>query len=207
VGDVQSLRAELALLAASFVLPGVGPDVDQAIGLACELLVCQLDTRATVNVAALRYATPLRDAGSLLREMLQEPGFPAPHPDAGETEEFRAVLRALAAGSLAVGEFYPNWITRPSPTPVARARLTHPYSSAQIAYRISVSTEMCASDRYHPSNRCCQESFSSSLPPFGDSRREFLFLTFLGSAIPGVGQYRRAGPQFRPAYPGHRNRG
>ena len=56
-----------------------------------------LDTPATVNVAALRYGTPLRGAGPLLREMLQEQGFPAPRPDAGETEKFRAVLRALAA--------------------------------------------------------------------------------------------------------------
>ena len=94
------------MLAARFVLPGVGPDVDQAIRLACELLVGQLDTPATANVAALRYGTPLRDAGPLLREMLQEQGVPAPHPDASETEEFRAVLRALAAGSLAVGDFY-----------------------------------------------------------------------------------------------------
>jgi hypothetical protein len=112
VGDVQSLRAELALLAARLVLPGLGPDVDQAIRLACELLVCQLDTPATVNVAALRYGTPLRDAGPLLREMLEEQGFPAPHPDASETEKFRAVLRALAAGSLKAGEFYPIFLGR-----------------------------------------------------------------------------------------------
>jgi hypothetical protein len=112
MGDVQSLRAELALLAAGFVLPGLGPDVDQGIRLACELLACQLDTPATVNLAALRYGTPLRDAGPLLREMLEEQGFPAPRPDAGETEEFRAVLRALAAGSLAVGDFYPMFLGR-----------------------------------------------------------------------------------------------
>jgi hypothetical protein len=42
VGDVQVLRAGLALLAARFVLPGLGPDVDQAIKLACELLACGL---------------------------------------------------------------------------------------------------------------------------------------------------------------------
>lgn len=106
MGDVQLLHAELALLAARFVLPGLGPDVDQAIKLACELLVFQLDTPATVAVAALRYGTPLRDAGPLLREMLQEQGFPAPSPDASQAEEFRAVLRALATGSLAVGESY-----------------------------------------------------------------------------------------------------
>ena len=104
--DVEVLHAELALLAARFVLPGHGPDVDQAIRLACELLACELDTPATVDVAALRYGTSLRDACPLLREMLQEQGFPAPGLDASQTGEFRAVLRALAAGSLAVGEFY-----------------------------------------------------------------------------------------------------
>jgi hypothetical protein len=105
VGDVQLLHAELALLAALFVLPGRGPDVDQAIKLACELLACELDTPATAGVAAMRYGTALRDAGPLLREMLDEQGFPAPAPGDGQDREFRAVLRALAMGSLAVGEF------------------------------------------------------------------------------------------------------
>jgi hypothetical protein len=105
VGDAQVLRAELALLAARFVAPGLGPDVDQAIKLACELLACGLDTPATADVAAMGYGTPLRDAGPLLREMLDEQGFPAPGPSEGEDREFRVVLRALAMGSLAVGEF------------------------------------------------------------------------------------------------------
>jgi hypothetical protein len=105
VGDVQVLHAELALLAARFVLPGLGPDVDQAIKLAREVLACGLDTPATVGVAAMRYGTALRDAGPLLREMLEEQGFPAPAPGEGQDREFRAVLRALAMGGLTVGEF------------------------------------------------------------------------------------------------------
>jgi len=36
--------------------------------------------------------------------MLQEQGFPG--PDTSQGGEFRAVLRALATGSLPVGEFY-----------------------------------------------------------------------------------------------------
>jgi hypothetical protein len=76
-------------------------------GWRVRLLACQLDTPATVDVAALRYGTPLRDAGLLLREMLQEQGFPAPGPDASQAGEFRTVLRALAIGSLTVGEFSP----------------------------------------------------------------------------------------------------
>ena len=106
MGDAEALHAEPAFLAARFVLPGLGPDVDQAIRLACELLVHDLDTPATAEVAALRYGTPLRDAAPLLRQMVQEQGFPAPGPDAGQAGELRAVLRALAAGSLAAGEFY-----------------------------------------------------------------------------------------------------
>jgi hypothetical protein len=112
VGDMEALHAELALLAARFVLPGLGPDVDQAIRLACELVVRELGTPATADVAALRYGTPLRDAAPLLRQMLQEQGFPAPGPDASQAREFRAVLRALAAGSLAMGEFHAILIDR-----------------------------------------------------------------------------------------------
>lgn len=82
VGDasIDAVRAELALLAARFVLPGLGPDVDQAIRVACDLLVEGLDTPATVEVAGLSYGTPLRDAGPVIREMLDEQGFPSDQP-------------------------------------------------------------------------------------------------------------------------------
>jgi hypothetical protein len=108
VGDtsVDSLRAELALLAARFVLPGLGPDVDQSIRVACDLLAQDLETPATVEVAALRYGTPLRDAGPVIRAMLREQGFPAAVPDAGEAEEFTTVLLAVGAGGLQIGEFF-----------------------------------------------------------------------------------------------------
>lgn len=108
MGDasVDSLHAELAMLAARFVLPGHGPDVDQAIRLACDLLTQDLDTPATVDVAALRYGTALRDAGLVIRAMLREQGFPAAEPDAGEAEEFTTVLRAVGAGGMQIGEFF-----------------------------------------------------------------------------------------------------
>jgi hypothetical protein len=108
VGDasVDCLRAELALLAAGFVLPGLGPDVNRAIMAACELLAEDLDTPATVAVAALAYGTPLRDAGPVMRDMLHEQGFPAAEPGAGEAEEFTTVLRAVAAGGMQAGEFF-----------------------------------------------------------------------------------------------------
>jgi hypothetical protein len=103
---VDPVRAELALLAARFVLPGLGPDVDQVIRVACDLLVQDLDTPATVAVAALTFGTPLRDAGPIIRDMLREQGFPAAAPDAGESEAFATVLRAVAAGGMQAGEFF-----------------------------------------------------------------------------------------------------
>jgi hypothetical protein len=104
--SADSLRADLALLAARFVLSGLCPDVDQAIRVACGLLVHGLDTPATVAVAALRYGTPLRDAGPVIREMLDEQGFPAAGPGASDAEEFATVLRAVGTGGLGVREFF-----------------------------------------------------------------------------------------------------
>jgi len=107
---VDSLHAELALLAAEFVLPGLGPDVDRAITVACDLLARNLDTPATVGVAALSYGTPLRDAGPAIREMLREQGFPAAGPDASDAAQFTTVLRAVAAGGMRAGEFFSVFI-------------------------------------------------------------------------------------------------
>jgi hypothetical protein len=103
---VDALQAELALLAAQFVLPGLGPDVDRAIRVACDLIAGELDTPATVGVAVLSYGTPLRDAGHLIRDMLREQGFPAAEPGAGDAEVFTILLRAVAAGGMQVGEFF-----------------------------------------------------------------------------------------------------
>lgn len=112
MGDasVDFLQAELAVLAAGFVLSGLGPDVNRAITAACELLVRDLDTPGTVAVASLAYGTPLRDARPVVLDMLREQGFPAPGPDAGEAEELITVLRAVAAGGLQAGEFFTFFI-------------------------------------------------------------------------------------------------
>lgn len=103
--SVDSLRGELALLAATFVLTGLGPNVDQAIRVACDLLVRDMDTPATVAVAGFAYGATLSDAGPVIRDMLREQGFPAPEPGASEAEEVRAVLRAVAGGALGICEF------------------------------------------------------------------------------------------------------
>jgi hypothetical protein len=108
--SVDSLHAELALLAARFVLPGLGPDVDRAIRVACDLLAQNLDTPATADLAALSYGTPLRDAGPVIREMLREQGFPAAGPDASDAAQFTTVLRAVAAGGMQAGEFFSVFI-------------------------------------------------------------------------------------------------
>lgn len=117
--SVDSLRGELALLAATFALPGLGPDVNRVIRVACNLLVRDLDTPATIAVAALAYGTALRDAGPVIRDMLHEQGFPAPAPEASEDEKFTTVLRAVAAGGMQTGEFFtfflqvvPGWEQR-----------------------------------------------------------------------------------------------
>lgn len=104
--SVDSVRAELALLAARFVLPGLGPDVNRAIRVACDLLARDLDTPATVAVGALAFGTSLRDAGPVIRDMLREQGFPAAAPDVGEPGAFATVLRAVAAGGMPTSEFF-----------------------------------------------------------------------------------------------------
>jgi hypothetical protein len=91
-------------------MPGLGPDVDRAIRVACDLLAQNLDTPATVDVAALSYGTPLRDAGPVIREMLREQGFPAARPDSSNAEQFTTVLRAVAAGGMQAGEFFSVFI-------------------------------------------------------------------------------------------------
>jgi hypothetical protein len=114
VGEASSdfLRAELAVLAARFVLSGLGPDVNRAITVACELLAQDLDTPATVAVAALAYGTAMRDGGPLIFDMLREQGFPAAAPDASEAEELTTVLRAVAAGGLETSELYAFFMRR-----------------------------------------------------------------------------------------------
>ncbi len=99
VGDpsADAVRAELAVLAARFVLRGRGLDVDQAIRIACDLLVGGLDTPATVAVAGLSYGTPLRDAGPVIAGMLAEQGFPPdPHPGPAAVAALREAMGAQA---------------------------------------------------------------------------------------------------------------
>jgi hypothetical protein len=104
--ETEPERSALVLLAARFVLPGIGPDTDAAIRLACDLVAGERDTAATVEVAGLQYGTALRDAEPLIRQMLVEQGTATAEPDAPESERLAVVLRAVAAGGLGVGEFF-----------------------------------------------------------------------------------------------------
>ena len=105
--SVDAVQAELALLGARFVLPGVGADVDQAIGVAYDLLVAGLGTPATVEVAGFTYGTPLRDAGPVIREMLGEQGFGS-HQLAGPLwDHGNVVVLREAMGE----EAFADWLT------------------------------------------------------------------------------------------------
>jgi hypothetical protein len=104
--EAERERGALALLAARFVLPGIGPDADAAIRLACDLVAHDHETPATVEVAGLPFGTALRDSESVIRQMLAEQGMPTTERDAPEPERLAVVLRAVAAGALGVGEFF-----------------------------------------------------------------------------------------------------
>jgi hypothetical protein len=101
------LRAQLEPLAVSFGLPYRHPYTDDAIALACELLARDLDTPATVEVAALSYGTPLRDSEALIRTMLSEYDVPVLRPDATESERFDFIVRAFGNDGVGVNEFLP----------------------------------------------------------------------------------------------------
>jgi hypothetical protein len=108
-----SLPAGLVVLAVRFVLPGFGGlDVNQAITLACDLLVRDLDTPATAAVAGLPWGASLSESGPVIRDMLREQGFPVPGPGGSPAEEFAFVLRAVAAGGLPVSDLYVYFMRR-----------------------------------------------------------------------------------------------
>ena len=111
-GQAENQRGALALLAARFVLPGIRPNVDAAIRLACDLIVQDRDTAATVEVAGLRYGTGLRDSEAIIRQMLAEQGIPTVERDAPEPERQAIILRAVAAGELDIGEFFGYFMSR-----------------------------------------------------------------------------------------------
>jgi hypothetical protein len=63
--SVESLRPELSLPGARFVLAGMDPDADRAIGVAYDLILAGLDTPATGEVAGVaspgHFQPPVRD--------------------------------------------------------------------------------------------------------------------------------------------------
>jgi hypothetical protein len=92
------------------------PDVNEAIRLACDLLVQDMDTPATINVAALPFGTPFRDCQPLIRAMLLDQGVPTPDQDASDDQRFGFMLKWFAAGHLTLKEIWsamywrlPDW--------------------------------------------------------------------------------------------------
>jgi hypothetical protein len=99
------LRERLKAMAVSLALPGRLPWTDDAISLACDLLAANIDTPATVEVAALSYGTTWSDSEQLVRTMLAEHGLPVPGANASDAERFDFVLRAFASYGLTLHAF------------------------------------------------------------------------------------------------------
>lgn len=93
-------------LATPFLFRSRHLDVDEAIRLACDLIVANADSPATVSVAALRFGTPGRDSQPLIREMLREHGVPTPGEEASDDERFGFMLKWFAAGYLTFGDVW-----------------------------------------------------------------------------------------------------
>jgi hypothetical protein len=91
-------------LAKPFLFQGRLPDVDEAIRLACDLLVQGMDSPATISVAALPFRTPVRDCETLIRAMLLEHGVPTPGQEASDDKRFGFMLEWFAAGYLTFSE-------------------------------------------------------------------------------------------------------
>ena len=108
------LDARLRGVAVGFILP-TGPRVDDAVAVAEDLAASGFVGEATVQVAALRRATPLSDAEKLVRAMLAEHHIDVPIAD-GEESEYLALLPAFGYWNLPIhffeGPFYgrvPAW--------------------------------------------------------------------------------------------------
>lgn len=78
--------------------------VDEAIALACDLVVAKTDTPSTIEVAALYRGTTLADSNPLLRTMLKEHGIEIPG-FAMDEEQFAARRRAFGFWGLSLSDF------------------------------------------------------------------------------------------------------
>lgn len=97
-------------LAKPFLFQGSLPDVDEAIRLACDLLVEGMDSPATTSVAALPFGTTVRDCEPLIREMLLEHGLQTPDEDSSDDERFGVMLQWFAAGHLTFGDIWGSFL-------------------------------------------------------------------------------------------------
>lgn len=98
-------------LAKPFLFPGRLPDVDGAIRLACDLLVNDLDSPATIRVAALPFGSSARDWEPLIRAMFLEQGVLTPDREASDDERFRFMLQWFAAGYLTLGDIWQSLLS------------------------------------------------------------------------------------------------
>jgi hypothetical protein len=103
-GDrVDPLQARLRQLAMNLLLSRT-PVTAEAVNLACDLLVADRETPATVDVAALHAGTTLSDSEALMRSMLSEQGIDVP-PFATAEEQFVTLRRAFGYWHLPLSDF------------------------------------------------------------------------------------------------------
>jgi hypothetical protein len=103
------LARRLRLLATNLLL-GTAPITDDAVDLACDLLVAGLDTPTTAEVAALSRNAPLSESEGLVRSMLDEQGVELP---AGiEHDRYATLRRAFAYWGLPLADFEGSFYER-----------------------------------------------------------------------------------------------
>ncbi len=110
----RDFAARLHRVAVGFVLP-VGPNVNDAVVLAEDLLASDFSGPATLEVAALRRGAILSDAERPIREMLAEHGIHVPVLESEEAD-YQLLLTAFGLWNLPLpffeGPFYrhiPAW--------------------------------------------------------------------------------------------------
>jgi hypothetical protein len=101
-GHLDPLAHRLGLLATNLLL-GTAPVTDDAVDLACDLLVAGLDTLSTAEVAGLSRNVPLSESEGLVRSMLDEQGVEL--PAGAEHDRYATVRRAFAYWGLPLDDF------------------------------------------------------------------------------------------------------
>jgi hypothetical protein len=79
---------------------------EEAIDVACALVVAGRSTSSTVELCALPRGADLADVEPLVRAVLAERGFPLPPESPTDAERFAYLLRGFALGVISFNNFY-----------------------------------------------------------------------------------------------------